>query len=417
MALVADLAAAGALAVLALALENLCGEPMSFLGRERAIIDRCCPGLDVALAALPLMEVEKPESQSIRLLCRHHVASLLVPAAFGGQGASVLEAICVLRALGARSPSLAVALAMHNLSVATMATYRMFGVHGQEVLKKIASRQQFIASGFAEGRSGHDILEYGTVATPVAGGYHVSGSKKPCSLTHSCSAIVLGVSLAHRPGGRGVVLVTIDDAGDDIPRTPFSSSPGVRRRQFWTAPFLIGADSHEVILESIFVPEHLMLFPRDNETLHQVTNFEIGGFCLFELFISAAYLGIVSGLVERAISKKVSQDSEKTLLGIEVESAMTMLEGLACRIAAEKPTHDLYAQALFVRFGVQEAIARAASRAAELIGGRGFVCTPDVGYLLASSRALAFHPPSRLSAGDLLVKHLMDRVPLSRDVA
>ena len=38
---------------------------------------------------------------------------------------------------------------------------------------------------------------------------------------------------------------------------------------------------------------------------------------------------------------------------------------------------------------------RAAQRAAELLGGLAFIQSPDVGYLLSASRALAFHPPSR----------------------
>jgi alkylation response protein AidB-like acyl-CoA dehydrogenase len=54
-------------------------------------------------------------------------------------------------------------------------------------------------------------------------------------------------------------------------------------------------------------------------------------------------------------------------------------------------------QSLLVRFSVQQAIERITARAAELLGGMAFIKSPDVGYLYAASRALAFHPPSRLS--------------------
>jgi hypothetical protein len=41
-----------------------------------------------------------------------------------------------------------------------------------------------------------------------------------------------------------------------------------------------------------------------------------------------------------------------------------------------------------------------------LLGGAAFVTAPDVAYLLAASRALAFHPPSRLHASPALDAYL-----------
>ncbi|HYL05012.1 MAG TPA: acyl-CoA dehydrogenase, partial [Thermoanaerobaculia bacterium] len=64
---------------------------------------------------------------------------------------------------------------------------------------------------------------------------------------------------------------------------------------------------------------------------------------------------------------------------------------------------------LFVRFAVQQAIERVAAHAAELLGGMAFITSPDVAYLLAASRALAFHPPSRLSVAAALDGYLAGR--------
>jgi hypothetical protein len=127
--------------------------------------------------------------------------------------------------------------------------------------------------------------------------------------------------------------------------------------------------------------------------------------------ICASYVGIASALVERVLAKGAAQDSERTLLGIEIESAMAMLEGLAHRIERDEMSMELMSHTLFVRFGVQQAVARVAAHAAELLGGMAFVRAADVGYLLASSRALAFHPPSRLSVSPLLSQHLMGVEP------
>jgi hypothetical protein len=38
-----------------------------------------------------------------------------------------------------------------------------------------------------------------------------------------------------------------------------------------------------------------------------------------------------------------------------------------------------------------------------------FIGSPDVSYLFAASRALAFHPPSRLSIGSALDGYLMGK--------
>ena len=53
-----------------------------------------------------------------------------------------------------------------------------------------------------------------------------------------------------------------------------------------------------------------------------------------------------------------------------------------------------------------QVVERVASRAAELLGGMAFVSSPDVACLLASTRALAFHQPSRLSAAAALDAYL-----------
>ena len=56
------------------------------------------------------------------------------------------------------------------------------------------------------------------------------------------------------------------------------------------------------------------------------------------------------------------------------------------------------ARALFVRYAVQGAIERSCARAFEMTGGMAFAGSSETAYLFAASRALAFHPPTRLAA-------------------
>jgi alkylation response protein AidB-like acyl-CoA dehydrogenase len=367
---------------------------MSFLKRERETTERLCPGIDAALAAHPLAELEKPSGPGIELFRAHRGAGLMVSRELGGQGATAIEIIHVLRAIGARSPSLTVAATMHTISVAMVAVYRMYGSAGAEVLRNVAAKQLLIASGFAEGRSGVDIFDAAVMATPARGGYTVAGSKKPCSLSHSCDMVMVGLGLSHRPKQRGIALV-------------LDARSRVQCREFWNTPVLAAADSHEVILENVFVPEELMVVPETESAPGRVEMIESGALSWFQLLISASYLGIASALVERVFQRKAGNDGERALLGIEIESAMSMLEGLAQRIETEPVATAILCQSLMVRFAVQQTIARVTAHAAELVGGMSFVRSGDIGYLLAASRPLAYHPPSRLSMNELMSSYLL----------
>jgi len=86
---------------------------------------------------------------------------------------------------------------------------------------------------------------------------------------------------------------------------------------------------------------------------------------------------------------------------------MAGLEGVALAMPSGERGEGIPVQSLLVRFAVQQAIERASARAAELLGGMAFIGSPDVSYLLAASRALAFHPPSRLSIATPLDSYLM----------
>ena len=367
---------------------------MSLLKIERATLARFLPGLDERLAAMPLMELEQPGGAGIRAYRDAGGPALLIPSDFRGKGATPLEAARIHRALGSRSPSLAIAATMHNFSAATLVEFSIFGNDDAcaALLGAVAENNLLMASGFAEGRSGTNILAATMEARPTPdGGYVLSGSKKPCSLTHSMdlltgSAMLMG---GDRPR-RAVVLVPAD-------------TPGIVRRPFWKSSVLTGAESDELILQDVVIPGDFLFLPQIEAELDPV---EVAGYLWFQLLLSASYLGAATALVERVFVQGKGNASEREHLGIEVEGAMSALEGVACAMRMEHARDDLLPRALFVRYATQRAIERAAMAAAELLGGLAFVSSPEVPYLLAATRALAFHPPSRLSSADALSGYL-----------
>ena len=368
---------------------------MNFLKRDRETLEKYLPSLDARLAEIPLAEIERPGNAGLTLLRELQGAALLIPEEHGGKGASAVEAIQIQRAVGSRAPSLAIAMTMHNFSVATLVEYCFYGDYTVNILKDISAGQLLVASGFAEGRTGISILSPMMQAVPQdGGGYRINGSKKPCSLSHSMHILTASVVVPSGNGGRRAVAVVPGDA------------PGMDRRSFWNSTVLGGAESEELLLNDVLISDEQLFFPEVEESLDAV---EAGGFLWFELLVSASYLGVASALAERVIAAGRGDAVERTQLITDVEGAMAGLEGVARAMLTGERGEAILVQSLFVRFAVQQAIERATARASELLGGMAFISSPDVAYLLAASRALAFHPPSRLSVAPALDGYLLGK--------
>jgi alkylation response protein AidB-like acyl-CoA dehydrogenase len=365
---------------------------LHFLRRERLTLEGFLPGLDEALAALPLADLERPGNPGLALYREAGGAELLIPTDYGGSGADPLQAVEVHRAIGSRSPSLAVAATMHNFSVATLVEYCFYGDYTVELLRGVAADRMLVASGFAEGRTGASILDPLMTAQPVDGGYLVNGAKRPCSLSHSMHLLTASVAVPVNGGGyrRAVAVIPGD-------------SPGIDRRPFWSSLVLGGAESEQLVLTDVRIGTDQLFFPEVDSGLDPV---EAGGFLWFELLVSASYLGAASGLAERVIAGGKGDPVERVQLAIDLEGAMAALEGVARAMAGGDRGEAILVRALLVRYAVQQAVERAAARAAELGGGMAFIGSTDVGYLLAASRALAFHPPARLAVAPAIDAYL-----------
>jgi len=368
---------------------------MNFLKRDRTTLEQFLPSLDSKLAEIPLAEIELPGNPGLAFLREAEGTAILVPTEHGGKGASPVEAIQIHRAVASRSPSLAIAMTMHNFSVATLVEYLFYGNYTVELLNQISGGQLLVASGFAEGRTSSSILDPAVKATPrEGGGYLINGSKKPCSLSNSMHLLTASVAVPSASGNgtrRAVAVIPAD-------------AKGLTRKPFWKSTVLGGSESDEVVLTDVQISDEQLFFPEVEESLDAV---EAGGFLWFELLVSASYLGVASALVERVIAGGRGDGAERMQLAIETEGAMSALEGVARSMLTGDRGEEILVQSLLVRFSVQQAIERISARAAELLGGMAFIGSPDVAYLLAAGRALAFHPPSRLSVAPAIDGYLM----------
>ncbi|MCI3935079.1 acyl-CoA dehydrogenase family protein [Streptomyces sp. AN091965] len=370
---------------------------MRSLDTARAACERLHPGLIKALEELPLLERESPDSPVLDIFRTHGGAGLLVPSAYGGSGADALDAVRVTRALGASSPSLAAAATMHNFTAAMVfaLTDRVIPPtpEQQQLLARVAPEGLLLASGWAEGRTQQDILNPSVTATPVDGGFVLNGSKKPCSLSRSMSILTASVILPDEDGQPSLAVPLI-----------LADSPGITVHPFWDSPVLAGSQSNEVRLENVHVPEQLIIrgTPDDPSRLDDL---QTATFVWFELLITSAYVGAASALTELVLERERGSVTDRADLGIRLESAVALTEGVARALRDGLSGEDAVAAALTARFAIQKALAAVSDQAVELLGGIAFIKAPEIAYLSSALHPLAFHPPGRTSSSPHLVEY------------
>jgi alkylation response protein AidB-like acyl-CoA dehydrogenase len=192
------------------------------------------------------------------------------------------------------------------------------------------------------------------------------------------------------------------DSGLAVVTIP-ADTPGIERRPFWKSPILAGAESDEVVLRDVVVPEDAF-FPLGGSG--RVNAVEDRGFLWFELLITTCYVGIASALVERVLLSDRGGATERVNLAIDVEGAMAALEGIARGMSAGERGNDEFGRMLLVRYAVQVAVSRAAAQAVELLGPLAFMESAEVSYLVAATHVLSLHPPGRPKTGKRLNEFL-----------
>ena len=224
---------------------------MHFLVRERAALAKFLPELEARMREFTLAQTEAEGNPSIAAFKEVGGPGLLIPEKYGGGGATAVEACRVNIALGTMSPSLAIATTMHNFSVATLVQMASAGAGLEWIALEAVARQKLLmASGFAEGRKGAGILSPYMRLTKGENGYTVSGTKKPCSLSRSMDLLTLSVIVPGETEADDRLAVVLLPGND----------PKIERKPFWKSPILAGAESDEVILNEVPVPEKVISY-------------------------------------------------------------------------------------------------------------------------------------------------------------
>lgn len=366
---------------------------MNFTQQYLSTLDAKLPGLAEDLAKIGPEELESDSTRGLASFRARGGPGLLVPQRHGGPGATAVEAVRCVRALGALAPSLSVATTMHNFSVAALvAVEENFDGFEWMILDAIANDRLLISSAFAEGLSGQGFLTPTMTAQKKGTGWILNGSKKPCSLSRSMDLMSASVTLMDGDERLGVGVIVIPATLD-----------GITVKPFWDAPVLRGAESDEVILTDVEVPDELVMKPEESATA-SLDALEAKGLIWFTLLISAAYVGMASSLVERLLVAGKGSAERRVAAASELEAATLTLERVATLVDENHAAPESLPPALIARYAAQSAIRRSMETAVECLGGMQYIKNPMISYLASAVHALAFHPPSRASVVDELEK-------------
>ncbi|MEU2658949.1 acyl-CoA dehydrogenase family protein [Streptomyces sp. NPDC007325] len=369
---------------------------MRLLSTERALLDQVLPGFDARLAEWGTAAAEDPRTGAVDAFRAAGGGNLLIPAALGGAGLGCRDGVRLQRAVGSRAPSLAVASTMHHYKVAWLA--RCGGPAAGAVLRRIAAERHLVASCGAEGTVGKNVFTPGIDVVAAPGGLLVSGTKQPCSLTRSLG--LMSLSAAGPAGGpyAGQLLMLM------LPVTE-----GVERRPFWGNRVLRATETDALVLDRAFVPDEMIVPLGDPAASPWLFTSNL---LWFQLLITAAYLGIATGHVERLFTGERGAPGDRVAALAPLETVAAALDALAADLdaagdegaapAGDPGGDDALGRALLVRYTAQRAIAEATDRALEIEGGMPFVSGGPGSELLLASRALTFHPPAETAVRDRL---------------
>ncbi len=370
-----------------------------FMDEAREVLEQYSPGLNKYLSDLELTNVEcmKPNDLA-NIIRQHQLPGLWVPQSLGGKGISPYDGIRIQRAIGARAPSMALMMTMHNFTISFCKCLLDVVPTCADMLRKTAQHNLLVASAFAEGRYGSGILDSTVyVVRESNGDYTINGSKKPCSMTHCADIITLGIAEKTSEGVKRTGMAIIP-----------AQHPGITRHKFWNTKVLAAADSHELRFEDVRIAKDRVLLSSHNNPEMDliVSKAEITGLCWFEIAATASYLGIVSGLAEKSLMNDKVNVHERARLGGELECAQAALDGAIRIMETADVEQSLLAKILFIRFSVQRQIEQSAMLGSELAGGLNFIRNDNMALLLSASRCLAFHPINRRASEIMLAEWL-----------
>lgn len=300
-----------------------------------------------------------------------------VPTELGGLGGSTADMAEAQRIIARACGSTALACSMHlHLVLANAWRWRRGDTIVEPTLRRISTDHIIVAS-----TGGNDWTKPTAIATPVEGGWRVSGRKTFASISPAAAAAATFAVIGEPAEGAEVIAFGM----------PLSSE-GVRIEETWDAAGMRGTGSHDIVLEDVFVGEAQVMARRTWGVLDRPLL--VASLHAWPV-IAATYLGVAEGLVEHVVdSGKVKADCARQvgLLDAHLRTASWALDGAFADLGPEpEPTIDNFVTVQQMKRVVNLACLEISTIGAELAGGGAYARRGPVDRMIRDIRAAVFH--------------------------
>ena len=222
-----------------------------------------------------------------------------LPHELGGLGLGLAELGDEQRRMARYSPATALSTCMHHYWVGLAAELHRSGLPGVDLIAGFVRDGQILASGHAEVGNDIPLALSTTSATRVEGGWRINGRKMFGSLGPHWDRLGFHAMDAADPSAPVVV-------HGFVPR----DAPGLTTVANWDAQGMRATESHDTVLEDVFVPDSqvLCVVPAGPPSHPAVAVIQVWALTL----IANVYVGIA----ERALEIAVAQAARRTSIAI-----------------------------------------------------------------------------------------------------
>lgn len=339
----------------------------------------------------------------------HYTVNL--PIELGGGGLDLFETARRQRLLARYAPAPALASSMHLYWTGGAADLHRQGHPGLASVIDGALTGEIFASGHAESGNDVPVVLSTTNAEPVPGGYRLTGRKHFGSLGPIWTQIGFHAMDTSDPTRPEVIHGFIR-----------RSDPGVSVIDNWDTITMRASQSHDVALESVFVPsERVVAKLPAGSSDDPVT---ATAFLWALTLISNVYLGIAERALEIAIESLTSKTSialagrtlaSNPMLQHQVADMWIALDGAASSLdmlatdwvngVAHGPLWEMKAGA--AKHRTSRVVRAVLDTAMEVTGGGAIRNDHELSRLLRDSRGVAYHPPSDAIAHESIGKAVL----------
>jgi alkylation response protein AidB-like acyl-CoA dehydrogenase len=303
-----------------------------------------------------------------------------VPAELGGGGALTRHIAGAQRIIARSCGSTALACSMHlHIVLAAAWRWRRGDATAEPLLRRVAGDHVVVVS-----TGGNDWTSPTAVATPVEGGWQVSGRKTFASISPVGDVAATFATIGTPAPGAEVIAFGL----------PLGAA-GVRIDETWDAAGMRATGSHDIVLEDVFVAEGQVIARRTWGELDRPLL--VASLHAWPVVYST-YLGVAEGLVETVVDTGRLGEADARQVGLldyHLRSARWALDAVLAELGDDPdPTHENFTTLQQMKRVVTVSCQEIATVAAELAGGRAYARRGPVDRMIRDLRAALYHPNS-----------------------